>query len=100
MTPDQFRASLSEPVPPTGLSPALLGLWHAGRGEWEEAHRTVQDDDGPDAAWVHAHLHKQEGDASNARYWYARATRNTFAMALSDEWNTISKELLAQEINK
>lgn len=100
MTPDQFRASLSESVPPSGLSPALLGLWYAGNGEWEEAHRTVQEDDGPDAAWVHAHLHKQEGDASNARYWYARAVRNTFAMDLNDEWGAIVNELLAQGGNK
>ena len=44
-------------------------------GDWEAAHRIVQDMDGPEAAWIHAHLHRIEGDLPNARYWYARAGR-------------------------
>ena len=46
------------------------------RGDWEAAHAMAQDDAGAEAAWLHAHLHRVEGDAANARYWYARAGRD------------------------
>lgn len=96
MTFDQFSASLSEPAPPEGLSPALLGLWLAGKGDWDRAHRTVQDDSSTEAAWVHAHLHKQEGDLSNALYWYARSPVNTADLSLEEEWERIARALLAK----
>jgi hypothetical protein len=62
-------------APPAGLSPALEALWWTDRGEWDRAHAIVQDDQGRDAAWVHAHLHRIEGDLGNAAYWYRRAGR-------------------------
>jgi len=96
MTFDQFRTSLSEPAPPAGLSPALLGLWLAGKGDWDRAHRTVQDDPGAEATWVHAHLHKQEGDLCNARYWYARSPANTLGLSLKEEWEHIARSLLSE----
>ena len=60
---------------PLAGAPALAALWHAHRGDWDRAHILVQDDAGPDAAWVHAHLHRVEGDEVNAGYWYRRAGR-------------------------
>ena len=57
------------------LSPLLLALWHDAKGDWDGAHRVAQDVDGENAAWVHAYLHRKEGDASNADYWYRRARR-------------------------
>ncbi len=42
-------------------------------GDWDRSHRIVQDCGGPVASWIHAVLHKIEGDAWNSRYWYARA---------------------------
>ena len=66
--------SLSAERPAASWGPALTALWWAGRGDWERAHALVQaDEHGADAAWVHAYLHRQEGDIANARYWYARA---------------------------
>ncbi|PLX36811.1 MAG: hypothetical protein C0606_13465 [Hyphomicrobiales bacterium] len=81
---------------PDGLSPALAGLWHAGRGDWDRAHRIVQDDPGRDAAWVHAYLHRVEGDLWNAGYWYRQAGRPECQVALEDEWREIADALLGK----
>jgi hypothetical protein len=89
MTADDFRASLTGTAPPPGLPPALLGLWHDGRGDWDTAHRVVQDASDADSAWVHAYLHHKEGDLWNAGYWYARAGRPRAGGALPEEWATI-----------
>ena len=96
MTLETFRAHLPDPAPPAGLGPALIALWWAGKGEWDRAHEVVQQREGdPDCDWVHAHLHRQEGDPSNARYWYRRAGRPAAVAALAQEWNAIAAELLA-----
>ena len=71
---DQFVASLDEKEPPDGVSGALLGVWHALRGEWGPAHDAVQDDNAA-CAWVHAALHRAEGAHDNAAYWYRAAGR-------------------------
>ncbi len=75
MTLDDYRQSLAHDAPPAGLGAPLEALWWAAKGEWERAHVLVQDDPGAAAAWVHAHLHRIEGDLGNAAYWYRRARR-------------------------
>jgi len=95
MTLEEFRASLAREAPPDGLGPALLGLWHQGRGAWEAAHETVQSDDGADAAWVHAHLHRVEGDEMNAGYWFRRAGKPHTRGDLDTEWAEMAAALLA-----
>ncbi|HEX9615461.1 MAG TPA: hypothetical protein VGA55_08130 [Bacteroidota bacterium] len=94
MTLSDLQMSLSSPEPPTGLTVPLLGLWYAAKGDWDKAHKTVQDDTTPESAWVHAHLHKQEGDISNANYWYAKSPRNTSRLTLQEEWREIAGRLL------
>ncbi len=79
---------------PTSLSPALQALWYAKKGNWDRAHKIVQDADDADSAWVHAYLHRQEGDLSNARYWYRRSKRPESTASLSQEWEEIAAELL------
>lgn len=69
-----------------GLSDHLLALWHDGAGDWAAAHAVVQDMDDAGAAWVHAYLHRKEGDLANADYWYRRAGRKRPAMGLDEEW--------------
>lgn len=83
-------------APPPGMAEPLVALWHDRRGDWTRAHAIVQADDGPEAAWVHAYLHRKEGDAGNAAYWYRRAGRPVAAASLSldAEWAEIAGGLL------
>jgi hypothetical protein len=95
MTPAELRKSLNAASAPTGLSVPLQALWHEAKGNWEKAHHLVQDEPTPAAAWVHAHLHRKEGDSSNARYWYARAGNDTSNLDFDQEWDEIARTLLS-----
>jgi hypothetical protein len=94
---DALRGTLDDPAPPDGLSAALLALWHLGRKDWAAAHAVVQDADDGDSAWVHAHLHRVEGDLANARYWYRRARRPDSTDSLDAEWQGIVRALLSAD---
>ena len=91
---DVFNKSLSGNAPPIGLSPVLSALWWAKQGDWDAAHRIVMDHEGRDAAWVHAYLHRVEGDLGNAAYWYARAGQPADRGSLDAEWSAIVAELV------
>lgn len=90
-----FLASLSDPAPAPGLSPPLAALWRDASGDWDGAHRCVDALADPDSMWVHAYLHRKEGDAWNAGYWYRRAGRPPHGGALDVEWREIAQALLA-----
>jgi hypothetical protein len=89
-----FLDSLETAAPPADAVPLLRAVWHGLRGEWDAAHRIAQDDASADGAWVHAWLHRIEGDAANARYWYQQARRNTAEGDLREEGRTIAAFLL------
>jgi hypothetical protein len=89
-----FRASVSHAAPSSDLSPPLAALWWAAKGEWEKAHTIVMNDDSAEAAWVHAYLHRVEGDLPNAGYWYRTAGKPVEKGALDAEWNAIVVSLL------
>ncbi len=93
----EFQATFAGQAPPPGLSPALTALWHDAREDWKKAHQAAQNDASPAGAWVHAYLHRKEGDLGNAGYWYARAGRPKPAkdLTLEAEWTAIARELLA-----
>ena len=91
-----FERSLEDAQPPAGLSKPLQALWHEANGAWEAAHDLAQADKGPEGAWVHAYLHRVEGDLRNAGYWYRRSGRPESKEALRDEWRAISKALLGE----
>lgn len=93
MTPAELRSTPDEPA---GLDTPLRALWQDAAGNWEAAHTCVQDDNSAEAAWVHAYLHRKEGDASNAGYWYARAGRPHFSGSLGSEWEEIARDLLSK----
>jgi len=95
MTIEDFRGSLTASSPPASLTPALTALWWDARGDWERAHSCAQDDEGPEGAWVHAYLHRKEGDRGNAGYWYRRAGKAFCEESLSEEWLSITQTLLA-----
>jgi len=94
MTPAEFQRSLSKPAPPASCAPALQALWWAAKGDWNAAHEIVMKHDDADCAWVHAHLHRVEGDAPNARYWYRQAGKPVAAGALDAERDAIIAALL------
>jgi len=94
MTLQELRNSLRNNEPPEHLSPALAGLWWDAKGDWKRAHESAQQDEGPAGAWVHAYLHRKEGDSSNAEYWYGRAGKTPSRKSLDDEWTDITAALL------
>jgi hypothetical protein len=87
---------LSGDQPPAGLAPPLRALWWDGKGDWDRAHAEIADARGAEAAWVHAYLHRKEGDRGNAAYWYARAGKPVGAGDLAAEWDAIVAGLSAQ----
>ena len=89
MTIAEFRASLSKTEPPAGLETALTALWWDAKGDWSHAHNLVNDLETPDAMAVHAYLHRKEGEAWNADYWYSRAGRKFHRPALEEEWEAL-----------
>ena len=91
MTIAEFRAADAKE-----FSGALLALWWDARGDWDRAHQIAQDVVGRDGAWVHAYLHRKEGDQGNAAYWYQQAGRPVERGELGAEWEGIVAELLSR----
>jgi hypothetical protein len=89
-----FEESLMQSSPPAGLSAAVEALWHERHGDWDLAHKIAQDISGPEGAWVHAYLHRREGDESNAAYWYRQAGKPIMRGSLDDEWRAMVDALL------
>jgi hypothetical protein len=94
MTFDEFCDCLTASQPPAELKSALAGLWWDARGDWKQAHDRAQEDEGSDAAWVHAYLHRKEGDDENAAYWYRRAGKPVCREPFETEWRRIASDLL------
>jgi hypothetical protein len=94
MTLAEFEATLSASELPSGLTPVLAALWHDAKGDWTTAHETAQNVEGSAGAWVHAYLHRKEGDAGNAAYWYRRAGQPVASDPLQAEWRRIAAALL------
>ena len=94
MTSDDFCQSLAATEPPAGLTFALAGLWWDAKGDWTRAHESAQQAEGVEGSWVHAYLHRKEGDHSNAAYWYSRAGKSVCREPLDAEWLGIVRELM------
>jgi hypothetical protein len=93
MNLDEFRATLSDAKPPA-VAPLLRAMWYAANGKWNEAHGIAQEINDRYGAWVHAHLHRVEGDVGNARYWYRQATQHEATDSIQAEWERIATALL------
>lgn len=90
-----FKSTLTQSTPPDGLSAPLLALWLDGKEDWDASHDALQNQpDGNGSAWVHAYLHRKEGDPANARYWYRRANKPESKASLAEEWDAIASALL------
>ena len=95
MNLSQFKNSLAAAAPAGEAAAPLAALWWAAKGDWERAHGLVMNESGRDAAWVHAYLHRVEGDLDNAGYWYRAAGRPAATGATAAEWDEIAGALLA-----
>ncbi|MGN6164698.1 MAG: hypothetical protein ACTHOF_09175 [Flavisolibacter sp.] len=84
-----FMESLVNDHLPSSLSVYLQALWFDGKGNWQEAHRLIQDVGDEKAAWIHAYLHRKEGDVWNADYWYSKAGKIRPSISLDDEWHNL-----------
>ena len=90
----EFKASLSGAAPAPDLAAPLAALWWAAKGNWDEAHKIAQDEASADGSWVHAYLHRVEGDLGNAGYWYRRANKPVATDAIETEWERMLSALL------
>ena len=90
-----FRATLNQATPPDGLSFALQALWWDHQGDWDQAHDLAQKKEDAAGNWVHAYLHRKEGDLANAGYWYRRAGKAVPEITLDQEWGEIVSSLIA-----
>jgi hypothetical protein len=96
---DELQQSIArDAAPPADLSLPLKALWHDAKGNWDAAHNCAQEDHSRDGSWVHAYLHRKEGDIGNAGYWYSRAGRSLPAkgISLEAEWTEMARELAAR----
>ncbi len=95
MSKSLFHESLTEPLPPAHFSVLLKSLWYDAKGDWKTAHDLVDSLAGTEAAWVHAYLHRKEGDIWNADYWYARAKKERPSSTLEEEWESLVRHFMA-----
>jgi hypothetical protein len=94
VTMAEFKASLSGAAPAPELAAPLAALWWAAKGDWDRAHRIAQDEANADGAWVHAYLHRVEGDLGNAGYWYRQASKPVATDSVEAEWERMVSALL------
>ena len=89
----EFKETLSENSPSKNLSDHLKALWFDAKGDWQKAHVLIQDVNDKNAAWIHAYLHRKEGDIFNADYWYSRAGKKRPEISLEKEWEQIAEAM-------
>jgi hypothetical protein len=94
VTLSEFKKTLNSSLPPE--VPSLLkALWYDANNNWDKAHSIAQDIHSSEGSWIHAYLHRKEGDLPNAKYWYNMAGRMMPTYSLQKEWDEIVSELLA-----
>ena len=91
---EEFKASVAQEVPHSGMSTPLVALWWDMKGDWTQAHSLVDELETKDGMAVHAYLHRKDGQAANADYWYQRAGREFYRPDLAEEWQTLVAALL------
>jgi len=94
MNLEEFKTSLAQDEPAAGLTAPLAALWWDAKGDWARSHALVDELETPDGMAVHAYLHRKEGAAWNADYWYAKAGRKFHRPELEDEWAALAEGLL------
>jgi len=95
MTFQEFKDSVNQSRPPENIKDKLVALWYDANGNWTKAHQMVQETNGFEGDWIHAYLHRKEGDLSNASYWYSRVGKNRPNISLEKEWEDLVKNILS-----
>jgi hypothetical protein len=95
MTIAEFKSAID----PGGFSVELEALWYDGKGDWNKSHEVIQDVNSKNAAWIHAYLHRKEGDLGNAQYWYAKAGQKMPGVSLNEEWQSLVEYFLGKQLN-
>lgn len=95
MTFDSFKASLAKEKSPDQISPLLEALWQDAKGNWQEAHNLTQEIATKEGSWVHAYLHRKEGDQANAAYWYHKAQKDIPIASIEEEWETLVRAMIS-----
>ncbi len=95
MVIETFKASVARDAPPDGIGLALQAMWQDAKGQWDTAHKLAQAQKDETGAWVHAYLHRVEGDLRNAGHWYRNANRPASSAPLKEEWDEIVSALLS-----
>lgn len=90
-----FQATLENDQPDPNWTDYLKALWYDGKGDWDQAHRIAQDIPDANGSWIHAYLHRKEGDLGNAAYWYRRAGKPMPDIDLEVEWKRLLQIFLA-----
>ena len=90
-----FKESLVVDKPDAQLSTILKSLWYDAKGDWDQAHALIDQLGDRDSAWVHAYLHRKEGDSWNADYWYAKAKKVRPSHTLEEEWESLFMHFMA-----
>jgi hypothetical protein len=90
----EFKSSLAQNEPPSSLEAPLRALWWDARGDWERAHAEVDELETRSGMMVHAYLHRKQGEAGNAAYWYHRTGQPSKESSFADEWAALLAELL------
>ncbi len=92
---EDFQKSVeNDEAPDENLDLPLQALWWDAKGGWEKAHELCQRAGSREGDWVHAYLHRKEGDEGNASYWYSRAGKTMPGSSFESEWRAIVEELL------
>lgn len=94
MTFAEFKQSLKSSELPIGINQELKALWYDAKGDWNKAHDIAQDINNSNGSWIHAYLHRVEGDLGNANYWYSRTGKSMPAASLEEEWENLVNEFL------
>ena len=95
---EEFKATMDNALPPKSITSSLAALWYAGKGDWEQAHAIAQEVPTREGSWVHAYLHRVEGDQWNANYWYNRAGKTMPGVDLEQEWEEIVRAMLTSSL--
>ncbi|HUS01532.1 MAG TPA: hypothetical protein VMY77_07390 [Chitinophagaceae bacterium] len=94
MNLSSFKESLANKEPPQNASVYIKALWYDAKKDWKKAHIIIQDVEDKNASWIHAYLHRKEGDIGNADYWYRRAGKTRPLVSLDKEWEELVTTLI------